>query len=837
MTVLAAFGRGLQRPRLSSTARVWPINGALAILTVALLAGLPHGVPPGIRLHVAWWVLIPAFWFTTTFGLDFEFRQQARTMYLDQLCLLIGLYFCSPVGLIAAGTLGRALALVPRRQDPAKFVVNLLSVATPTALAELIFRALWPTGHWTGAITWPAAFASVLTFQLAAYCSIRVAIAAVERRWRWQEFLEPIPLDIFTVLVVTCLALVGVASLAYDPETGIVLALCVGLCLVAFRAYNQVAARHRALERLYAFARVLGPVVADPADLGPTLSELRLLLHADRLELALLAGDDPATVFAVGNGGDTLEVSAWDAAHLRASTRAILESSRTSLLDRPHSRPWDSRPAGSEDRMVARLGASDPPVGLLLAEHRSGPVRGFDHNDLRLLEAIASQLGTALEKGRLLETLRRAATSDRLTGLPNLESLRTHLGEQLAVQDGERGVVVLFMDLDRFQDVNNTLGHDAGDALLIETARRLREATPTGGLCARVGGDKFAIALPGSAGSEVARLAALAIKSRIEGPVRFGELSADIRLTIGMSRAPQHGSDAIALLRRAEMAMSAAKGTTGGIAEWEADQERDGARRLHVLGGLRSALANSELEVSYQPKLRLGSGEVVGVEALARWRHSELGWISPLEFVPLAEASGLIGALTTNVLRAALTTCRSWHDRGLRIGVAVNLSARSLTDPVIVGQVAALLTATSLDPRWLTLEITESSVMENPAQSIDVLHQLRSLGVRLAIDDFGTGYSSLTYVRGLPVHEVKVDKAFIDNVANDRADRAVVRAIVELAHSLGLTTVAEGVESADQALALETLQIDEVQGFFYAKPMPAETATDWLMLRRPSARR
>jgi EAL domain-containing protein (putative c-di-GMP-specific phosphodiesterase class I) len=362
----------------------------------------------------------------------------------------------------------------------------------------------------------------------------------------------------------------------------------------------------------------------------------------------------------------------------------------------------------------------------------------------------------------------------------------------------------------------------------VEVARRLLEATPSGGLCARVGGDKFALVLPGAAGSEVARLAALAVKSRIEGPVRFGQLSADIRITIGMARAPHHAADGVTLLRRAEMAMTAAKGTSGGIAEWEPDHEKGGARRLHVLGGLRRALASGELEVVYQPKLQLGSGKVVGVEALARWRHPDLGPIPPLEFVPLAETSGLIGALTTQILRSALTTCREWHRAGMRISVAVNLSARSLIDPVIVGQVAALLTAAELDPKWLTLEITESSVMDNPSQSIDILHQLRSLGVRLAVDDFGTGYSSLTYVRGLPVSEVKIDKSFVDRISEDRADRAVVRAVVELAHSLGLTTCAEGVETAEQALTLEDLKIDEVQGYFYAKPMTASETSKWL---------
>jgi EAL domain-containing protein (putative c-di-GMP-specific phosphodiesterase class I) len=329
----------------------------------------------------------------------------------------------------------------------------------------------------------------------------------------------------------------------------------------------------------------------------------------------------------------------------------------------------------------------------------------------------------------------------------------------------------------------------------------------------------------------VARLAALAVKSRVDGPVRFDDVSADLRITIGMARSPEHGTDPATLLRRAEMAMSAAKGTPSGIGEWEPGYERDGSRRLQLLAGLRHALTNDDIRVEFQPKLMLGTGAVTGFEALVRWRSEELGAVSPGEFVPLAEASGLISALTTNVLRQSLEATRRWHDAGLWVGVAVNISARSLDDPVLVGQVAAMLTASGIESRWLTLEITESSVMENQARSLDVLHQLRSLGVRLSIDDFGTGYSSLYQLRGLPVHEVKIDKAFTDHVDGDGADRAVVRAIVELCDSLGLTTVAEGVEQASQAYALESLGVTQVQGYFYGRPMPETDATEWLLPR------
>jgi EAL domain-containing protein (putative c-di-GMP-specific phosphodiesterase class I) len=242
-------------------------------------------------------------------------------------------------------------------------------------------------------------------------------------------------------------------------------------------------------------------------------------------------------------------------------------------------------------------------------------------------------------------------------------------------------------------------------------------------------------------------------------------------------------------------------------------------------------LGDGSLRVEYQPKLRLGSGEVSGFEALVRWSHPELGAISPAEFVPIAEATGLISALTSTVLRQALATCRAWHDAGKPVGVAVNVSARSLDDSVLIGQVAAMLTASGLEPRWLTLEITESSLMEDQSRSLEVLSELRMLGVRLSIDDFGTGYSSLHQLRGLPVHEVKIDRSFIATVDTDEADRAVVRAVVELCDSLGLVTVAEGVEKATQTYALEALGVRQVQGYFHGRPMSDAVAMEWLASR------
>jgi EAL domain-containing protein (putative c-di-GMP-specific phosphodiesterase class I) len=282
--------------------------------------------------------------------------------------------------------------------------------------------------------------------------------------------------------------------------------------------------------------------------------------------------------------------------------------------------------------------------------------------------------------------------------------------------------------------------------------------------------------------------------------------------------------------------MFGARTTGGGPVVWEPVYEVEGQRRLAVVMALREAVSSGAIGVAYQPKIRLSDNSVAGVEALARWTHPALGAISPAEFIPLAEAAGLMGPLTTLVLRQALTTCKGWQRRGGRIGVSVNVSADTLLDSAFVTEIAALLTASNVSPDLLTLELTEGVVVDDPDLAARRMSELRSLGVRLSVDDFGTGYSSLTYLKGLPIDEVKVDKGFVDRVVEDMGDRAVVRAVVDIAHTLGMAVVAEGVENNDQLQTLNELGVDEAQGYLLARPMAALDMAQWLRRREMAGR-
>ncbi|HEX6017117.1 MAG TPA: EAL domain-containing protein, partial [Burkholderiaceae bacterium] len=440
-------------------------------------------------------------------------------------------------------------------------------------------------------------------------------------------------------------------------------------------------------------------------------------------------------------------------------------------------------------------------------------------------------LAQALEAMRLgiqdrERQVHRLAFWDPLTGLSNREQFDQRLHERLGDQD--RACAILLLDLDRFKQVNDLLGHGFGDQLLRGVAQRLRPfCTASGHLLARLGGDEFALLLEHT--DEVAALeAARRIQREFEAPMRIGEQPVDLSAAIGIAVFPRHGREAGLLLSRAELAMYAAKRQRSGSQVYEPRLDAGSQESLTLLGELRHAVAHDELRLFLQPKVDLGRGTVVGAEALVRWQHPQRGLLPPLEFVPFAEQAGFVRPISVWMVAAAARAWRTLDAAGHSLCLSVNLSPRDLMDADLAARLGAIMREHGAPPRALCLEITEGAIMEDPQRAQATLEQLSRLGFRLSIDDFGTGYSSLAYLKRLAVDELKVDKSFVLAIDRDHDDAKIVRSTIELAHNLGLSVVAEGVETARTWMLLDALGCDQAQGYYIARPMPHVEFAAWL---------
>jgi diguanylate cyclase (GGDEF)-like protein len=450
---------------------------------------------------------------------------------------------------------------------------------------------------------------------------------------------------------------------------------------------------------------------------------------------------------------------------------------------------------------------------------------------LTMLLSVGFMAALSLRERSHRRAIERMAIHDALTGLPNRTAFQERTQRALdAARSGAGGATVLMLDLDGFKEVNDNFGHHAGDALLVQVAHRLRSALRGGDIVARLGGDEFAV-LIADADPALGEVVAGRITRAINEPFVVDGISLDIEVSIGIVTAGGE-ADTATIMQSADTAMYAAKQHRLGFTRFDPEQAHQTASRLSLLGDLRRALdTDGEIELHYQPKIAIDTGAVIGAEALARWRHPVRGPIGPFEFIPVLEGTSLIHRFTARVLDLALTQARHWVDDGHRIPVAVNVSTRCLLDASFPETVTDALARAGLPGDMLCIEITESTVMANPELAIEVLRRIRALGVRTAIDDFGTGYSSMAYLKILPVDEIKVDRSFVKDMATDHNNYVLVESTVDLGHNLGLAVVAEGVEDEPTVAALQDLGCDTAQGYHYAKPLPAESFTDYLARR------
>jgi diguanylate cyclase (GGDEF)-like protein len=562
----------------------------------------------------------------------------------------------------------------------------------------------------------------------------------------------------------------------------------------------------------------------------------RTILRGEQGALLLPPIREGAPATRVLLDADELRRSNVSPTELAADLSILLPKGESRLYQPGEPLPGWLGEIGVKDAAIVPLITEGVTNGAMLVANRLTEVSEFVEDDLRVFETLASHASVALENGRLVAHLQFEAQEqaylalhDPVTGLPNRTSLQESL--ERAIQRAklvETGVGLIFVDLDTFKEVRDTLGTATSDRLLQDVRQRLQALLPATTTLARFTGDQFAVLMTGTDGLDPVIELAERVHMEFDTPFTADAVSLVLGASLGVASYPEHASAADLLLQRADAATYAARLEGSGIEVYAAESDPYAPRRLALAADLREALERDEVDVYVQPKVSLATGEVVGAEALVRWTHPRLGPLGPDQFIPAAEHTGVIRGLTVYVVRGALAQCRAWRDAGLDLTISVNLSARNLFDSHLVEDISEAIATAGVPAEVLTLELTESTVMSGSRRSVAVLEGLQDLGVGLSVDDFGTGYSSLSHLRQLPVTELKVDKSFVSTMTTNEHDKVIVRTLIDLGRSLGLNTVAEGVESRDAWDMLVEFGCDEAQGYLLSRPLPAAQFISWL---------
>jgi diguanylate cyclase (GGDEF)-like protein len=502
-------------------------------------------------------------------------------------------------------------------------------------------------------------------------------------------------------------------------------------------------------------------------------------------------------------------------------------------------RPWLAplaAPHGLDSGLDAAIVCDDRPFGLL-GVYAEG-LRRFSADDANFLRGIANILATAVERHDARNRLTYLAQYDSLTNLPNRRHLALCLEEALAqaAAHGQRAAV-MFIDLDRFKNVNDMLGHGVGDQLLVQAAKRLEGCARAGDFVARLGGDEFALVLPRLTHDDDAAAVAARIIEALGQPFFLQGQQLFVSASVGIANYPEDGANAELLLKSADTAMYDAKNNgRNNYQFYAAAMHGNAAQRLQTETQLRLALERGEFLLHYQPKLDLAGGTVSGFEALLRWNHPQRGLVPPLEFIAILEDTGLILPVGEWVIEEVCRQIKAWEAQGLPLPpVAINLSARQLQQADLVGAVERIVGAAGVAPSLLEFELTESMLMTDPEAAVDILSRIKALGMRLSVDDFGTGYSSLAYLKRFPLDALKIDRTFVRDLPHDSDDAAITKAVIRLAHSLNLKVVAEGVETIEQLRELERYDCDEIQGYYVGRPLAAAACAALLERGQPVA--
>jgi diguanylate cyclase (GGDEF)-like protein len=763
--------------------------------------------------------------------LNFVIGRSVFKVLVTEVPFVLALFFLPPPMVILVGTLAMFICQLRASMPITKMWFNVAKTSASICMALLVIAAL-PDIRGAGPGTWAILFSAVAVNFFFDVFALAMVVGVVQGVRAGQEVLRAIwsPMLISGINVIV--GLVFLVALDATWWAAILLTVLAGALILVLRSLAEFFRQHRTLAEVYELTQAIREAGTDASLPDVLLGRVRALMRAEYATLWLAPqGRYPELLLTarVENKG-LLDLSITPAT---VRERSITDGQTVAVGPRLRSGA-DLLPtlqaAKVKDVVVVPLRSGRTTIGSLEVINRIGDTRTFRDADVQVLETVAAHAAVAVENSRLVERLRYDAYHDRLTALPNRRRVTDALAESVKVRAEDEVVAVLLFDVDGQRDVNESMGHGAGDELLAEVAERLRAIAGPGALVGRIGGDEFVVTLRAESTDATVELAT-EMREQMRGPMTVGKLTLDVDTAVGVAVYPDHGGDPETLLQRAELAANAAKVLPYGVQLFHPALESRAVRRLGIAADLRRALDNDELDVYFQPKVTLADRHLVGVECLARWQHPTHGEVSPEDFVAVAEHTGQLAKLTERVLSEGLRRCREWADADRPLSIAVNLSVRTLLDSRFPDQVEALLTESGVAPAQVTFEISEPGMLGDIERVLPTLYRLRDLGVRLSVDDFGTGASSLSYLRQWPVHEVKIDDSFVQGMATDSGDLAIVRAVVSLSREFGLTVVAEGVESELTLDLLEEMGCEIGQGYLFSRPLPYERLEAWFSAR------
>ena len=825
----------MNAPARRTVARICALAALVGAAAVAVTLLLPDLA--GSSRPAPWWVvplIAIAFAVAEKTVFHFEFRREAISFSLSEVPMAFALVYLAPGPAIAARIIG-SLAVISFqwRSRYYKLLFNAAVFALEVAIAYQVVR--FAVGRWPEssvallvAIVPATALATIVGSVL-----FSIAIALVEGNAR-ERLTGELRVTAWMAPINALVAAAVVAPTLISPW----LVLLSAAPIIAFwglvQSYGRLEQRFRDLDDLHGFVGRVGHSLDLDEVMSAAVNDIASLLRAQRAAVMVFGTDRPL-MSSVGAELPDLPQSADD---LRWAD--VLGPRRSQLLGAPECAALGFIGLAEIGGVVcAPVRDGESVVGFIVVAERVGAQGRFREIDVERLQTLSEQIAPNLRKALLHHRIEFEARHDALTGLPNRSSFERIVDSELATTNeraADQFAVVMMMDLDRFKEVNDTLGHHAGDLVLNDFAKRLKGLLGPNDILARLAGDEFALL----AFRELDTIHLMAAQLVDEARQPFVIDGLDVVVTMSIGVAPVTGDirDASTLLRQADIAMYTAKSRHSGYEVYSLDIDRRTPARLSMLGDLRNALEQTDLQVFLQPKVDLASGTVIGVEALARWAHPRRGWVAPEDFVPVAEETGLIKQLTDQVLEASAAQLQRLRGLGHHLGLAVNLSTHDLLDELLPERVMRHLDRHGLDPTLLTLEITESSLLIDAPRARTTIDRLNQHGIRLSVDDFGTGYSSLSYLRHLPVSELKIDRSFVANVLFDEQDEVIVRSIIDLGHNLGMQVVAEGVETDEVLNRLKGFDCDVAQGFGICRPVPLDSFVAWLASTHyPSRRR